>query len=218
MSRAAHTTARRPAATLVAFATVASLAACEPRRDVADMAVGLAPFEELRGLGFRGLRAGMVRAVRARAVRAPMEGFRERIGAFDVVYAVPGYTGADSAWPNEDALIEEIEAAREWPTDSLAHAAYESAVAEYAALSKAQSECFAITGPGFAMRQAEFTLGDGFAFTVSVAPRSLLTNGISLPPMHSLAVRRRLLRDRLPAEGAPNPDAHPTWRTVACDE
>lgn len=197
---------------------VLSMAACEPRRDVADMAVGIAPFEELRGLGFRGLRAGVVRAFRARATPAALEGFRERIGAFDVAYVVPGFIGADSAWPLEDALIEAIEATRDWPSDSIARAAYEGAISQYSTLSGTQPACHEITGAGFSMLLAEWDLGDGFAFTASYAPRSALTNGTSLAPLHSVAVRRRLLRDRLPAAGDPNPNDHPTWRPAACDD
>jgi hypothetical protein len=210
--------ATRPLAPLAALLALAALGACEPRRDVADMAVGIAPFEELRGLGFRGLRAGMVRAFRASATRAPLEGFREAIGAHDVVYTVPGYVGTDSTWPNEDALIEDIEASRAWPSDSLARAAYDRVVSEYSTLGGARPTCYTITGDGFSMRQAEWALGDGFAFTASFAPRSTLTNGTVLPALHSLAVRRRMLRDRLPAAGASNPDDHPTWQRLSCDE
>lgn len=202
-----------PALALLALVALA----CAPRRDAADMAVGIAPFEELRGLGFRGLRAGVVRAFRPSVARAPLEGYRERIGAFDVVYTVPGY-GTDSTWPLEDMLIEDVEAVREWPTDSLARAAYDRVVSEYSTLSGARAVCHAITGAGFTMLQAEWDLGDGFAFTSSYAPRSVLTNGTSLQPLHSLAVRRRLLRDRFPAAGDPNPNEHPTWQAVSCDE
>lgn len=203
--------------TLGALLALLALTGCEPRRDVADMAVGMAPFEELRGMALRTMRAGMVRAFRSGAERAPWEGFRERIGAFDVVYGVPGYVGADSTWPDEDALIEEIEATREWPSDSLARAAFDAAVSEYAGLSSAQPACLRVTGAGFAMRVAEWDLGEGFTFGVSLAPESRLTNGSTLSARHALAVRRRSLRDRLPAAGAPNPDDHPTWQPVPCD-
>lgn len=220
MTARAGPTASRAVSRRVALPTLAALlalSACEPRRDVADMAVGLAPFEELRGMGLRTMRAGMVRAFRARAERAPWEGFREQVGAFDVVYAVPGYVGTDSTWPDEDALIEQVEATREWPSDSLARAAFDAAVSGYAGLSSAQPACLQVTGAGFAMRVAEWDLGEGFAFGASFAPESRLTNGATLSARHALAVRRRSLRDRLPAAGAPNPDDHPTWQPVPCD-
>jgi hypothetical protein len=91
-------------------------------------------------------------------------------------------------------------------------------ISDYAARVGAAPVCFIITGQGFTMRQAEWDLGDGFAFTASYAPQSALSNDAVLPALHSLAVRRRLLRDRLPATGAPNPDEHPTWESVSCDE
>lgn len=205
------------ATSLLPLVALLAMTACEPRRDVADMAVGMAPFEELRGMGLRTMRAGMVRAFRPRAERAPWEGFRERIGAFDVVYGVPGFVGADSTWPDEDALIEEIEATREWPSDSIARAAFDAAVSEYAGLSSSPPACLQVSGPGFSMRVAEWDLGEGFAFSASLAPENRLTDGTKLSARHALAVRRRSLRDRLPAAGAPNPDDHPTWQPVSCD-
>ncbi len=210
---------RRSRAALAALATLVtlSLAGCESRFDVADMAVGIAPFEDLRGMPFRGLRVGQVRALRARAVRAPLEGMREPVGAFDVLYAVPGYLGAEDAWPDEAALIDHIEATREWPSDSLALASFERARREYASLSATAARCIDLTGRGFTLRVAEFDLGEGFAFTTTYAPSARLSDGSTLPPLHSLAVRRASLRDRFPAEGAPNPNDHPTWRDADCD-
>lgn len=194
-----------------------ALAGCGPRYDVADMAVGLAPFEELRGMPFRALRVGQVRAMRASAERAPLEGLREQVGAFDVLYAVPGYTGADDAWPDEAALIDRIEATREWPTDSLAEAAYQRVRGEYRSLSGRAARCLDVSGRDFTLRVAEWDLGDGFSFTATYAPSSRLANGTALPPLHSVAVRRESMRDRFPTEGAPNPNDHPTWRDADCD-
>lgn len=211
--------ARPSPAARVAVASLAllSLAGCEPRLDVADVAVGLAPFEELRGMPFRSLRVGQVRAMRARAERAPLEGLRETIGDFDVVFAVPSYVGTDGSWPDEAALIDRIEATREWPSDSLAEAAFQRARGEYRSLSGRAARCVVVTGREFTLRVAEWDLGEGFTFSATYAPSSRLANGTSLPPLHSLAVRRQSLRDRFPAEGAPNPNDHPTWRDADCD-
>jgi hypothetical protein len=35
-------------------------------------------------------------------------------------------------------------------------------------------------------------------------------------PRHSIAVRRQALTAQLPREGAPNPEARPTWVSVSC--
>ncbi len=166
---------------------------------------------------FRALRVGQVRALRAGAERAPLEGMRAPIGAFDVLFAVPGYTGADSTWPDEEAVVDRIEATREWPSDSLAEAAFHRARGEYGSLSDRAAQCLVVTGRDFTLRVAEWDLGEGFTFTVMYAPSSRLANGTSLPPLHSLAVRRQSLRARFPAEGAPNPNDHPTWRDADCD-
>lgn len=200
-----------------ALVTLVALGGCAPRRDVSELAAGLAPFDELRGLGFRGLRAGIVRAFRSRAERAPTEGFRERIGDFDVVYAVPGYEGADGAWPNEDALVEGVEASRAWPSDSAARAAFDDVVREYSTRSGSRPACYGISGGGQAERQAEWEVGDGFAFTVRYAIEGARGSEVVGPAFHSLAVRRRVLRDRLPATGAADAGG-PTWQPLPCDE
>ncbi|MHB1299141.1 MAG: hypothetical protein ACYC0B_11485, partial [Gemmatimonadaceae bacterium] len=151
-------------------ATLFVLAACEARRDSTDIAAGVAPFGELRGFGMKGLRAGAIRAFRRNAERAPNEGYRERIDAFDVVYAVPNYDGTDGSWPNEDALIEEIEATHEWPSDSVARAAFEAATAEQVSLTGAPPTCFMLVGPERSVIVAEWDRGDGFVFTTTFAP------------------------------------------------
>jgi hypothetical protein len=71
---------------LLAFVLAASLGACGERRDTAQLAAGLEPFTELRGVNAAALRVGQVRAMRAGAEPAPFEGLREPIGAYDVVF------------------------------------------------------------------------------------------------------------------------------------
>ena len=193
---------------LTAVATLLVLAACEPRRDSTDIAAGVEPFGELRGLGMKGLRAGAVRAFRANAVRAPNEGYSERIGEFDVVFVVPGYDGVDGSWPSEDALIEEIEATHEWPSDSSARAAFESAIAEQVSLTGAAPSCFTLEGPDRTTIVAEWDRGEGFVFTTTFAPGAAAR--------HALAVRRRSLRIRFPEAIRANPDDLITWRSTDC--
>ena len=76
-----------------------TLAACGDRRDTADVGANLAPFTELRGINLAQLRVGEVRAFRRGAEPAPLEGLREPIGAYDVLFAVPGFDGSDGSWP-----------------------------------------------------------------------------------------------------------------------
>ncbi len=189
--------------------------ACGNRHDVADLAVGVAPFEQLRGVDMGPLRSGVVRAVRARAVPAPLEGLRELIGTYDVLYGLTGYDGTDGAWPEEEALVLFIEATREWPTEASAAGAWRTAMREIeAGMGKAPS-CVTVRGPGFTIRVAEWLHRDGWSVTATYAPGDTTV----LPtqtPRHSIAVRREALTASLPRDGAPNPDARPTWAPAAC--
>lgn len=200
---------------MTAVATLLVLAACEPRRDSTDIAAGVEPFGELRGLGMKGLRAGAIRAFRANAVRAPNEGYRERIGEFDVVFAVPGYDGTDGSWPSEDALIEEIEATHEWPSDGSARSAFESATAEQVALTGTPPSCFTLEGPDRTIIVAEWDRGEGFVFTTSFAAADSAADA-ARTARHALAVRRRSLRIRFPEAIRANPDDLTTWRSTDC--
>lgn len=84
---------RRALAGLV-LALAATVSGCGERRDISEVAADLPPFNELRGLNIAELRSGHVRALRRFIVRAPLEGYRERVGDWDVVYTVPGFDAA----------------------------------------------------------------------------------------------------------------------------
>lgn len=201
---------------LVALALLLPTVACGERRDLADVAAGIAPFTELRGTNIAALRVGEVRAFRRGAAPAPLEGMRERIGAYDVLYGVTQYEGLDGAWPPEDHQILTIEAAREYPSDSAAVAVWESTVREIRNATGATPHCLRVTGPGFTLRVVEFDRGGGWRLSTTVAPAVRLTNRRELSARHSVAVRRSSITERFPAEGAANPDAFPTWEDIDC--
>lgn len=191
-------------------------AACGERRDLSDVAAGVAPFTELRGLNIAALRVGEVRAFRREAAPAPLEGMRERIGEFDVLFGVTQYEGLDGAWPPEDHQILTVEAAREFPSDSAAIAAWEASVREIRNATGATPHCLRVSGPGFTLRVVEFDRGGGWRLSTTVAPAVQLTNRRELSARQSVAVRHQSLTERFPAAGAENPDALPTWERVDC--
>jgi hypothetical protein len=204
----------RTCCTVAAFALL--LVACGERRDTADVAAGVGPFSELRGINIAQLRVGEVRAFRRRAVPAPFEGLREPIGEWDVLYDVPGFTGQETPWPVEDVQIRGIEATRVWPNDSSARAAFETSVREVRAVTGATPTCLEIAGLGFLLRVVEFDRGGGWTFAVKLAPETTLTNGTRLSARHSLLVRQSSFTSRYAEAGTPNPDADLTWTRVDC--
>lgn len=201
---------------VVALALLITAAACGERRDLADVAAGVAPFTELRGTNIAALRVGEVRAFRRGAVPAPLEGMRERIGEYDVLYGVTQYEGLDGSWPPEDHQILAVEAAREFSSDSAAVAAWESSVREIRNATGATPHCLRVSGPGFTLRVVEFDRGGGWRLSTTIAPAVRLTNRRELSARHSVAVRRSSIAERFPAEGAANPDSLPTWLDIDC--
>lgn len=189
---------------------------CGDGRDAADLAVGVAPFEQLRGMNLATLRVGTVRAFRRAAGPAPLEGLREPIGAFDVAYAVTAYDGSDGSWPVEEALILAIEATREWPSDTSAVAAWRGAIRSITEGLAAEPLCAAVAGPGFEMRIAEWDRGEGWSLSASVALAVPLGQEQDLTARHSVAVGRTALTARYPEAGQPNPDERPTWTRIPC--
>lgn len=192
--------------------------ACGERRDLASVAGGVPPFDELRGTNIAALRVGEVRAFRRGALPAPLEGVRETIGGFDVLYAVPNYDGSNGAWPQEDVQILDVEAAHEWPSDSAATEAWQQTVRRIRNETGATPGCFEVKGPGFSMRVVEFDRGGGWHLSTSVAPQIRLPNRRTVSARHGIAVRRGSITERFPADTAANPHALPVWTPAACPE
>ncbi len=192
-----------------------AVTACGERRDAADLAVGVEPFERLRGMNVATLRSGAVRAMRANAERAPLEGLRERIGAYDVLYSLTGFDGTDGSWPSEEALVLAIEATREWPSDSAALGGYRGAIRQLQAGLGKPPTCATVTGPGFTMRIAEWDQGGGWSVSTSFAAGDTSVTP-ALPAVHSIAVRREALTAQLPRHDQPNPDKRATWMATDC--
>lgn len=191
-------------------------ASCGERRDVADLAVGVVPFEDLRGFNAVALRSGGVRAFRAAAVPSPFEGLRETIRDFDVVYEVAGFDGSDGSWPSEDALVSSIEATQEWPSDAVARQAFERALAALQDGLGVGPHCYDLAGPGFALTFAQWERGGGWVVTVSLAPEVRGARGEVLSARHSVAVRRQALTVRYPEAGGQNRNELPTWTEGSC--
>lgn len=203
---------RRALAGLV-LALAIGITACGERRDIADLAANLAPYDQLRGMNIAELRAGQVRAIRRDLQRAPLEGFRERIGDWDVVYSVQGFDGTgDESWPREDVQILEVEATQQMPADSAAKRAWQETAAKIRNETGATPHCLTVAGPGFALYVVEFDRGGNWRLAVTYAPSLRLRNRKELSARTAVAVRRFSLRERYPQEGQPNPDSLPTWK------
>lgn len=192
------------------------LGACGERRDVADLSVGVAPFERLRGMDVVQLRSGGVRALRSSAAPAPLEGLRELIGEYDVLYEIPGFDGTDGSWPNEDALVASVEAVREWPTDATAESAWRRSVRELEAGFGAAPRCATISGPGFSLRIAEWDQGGGWSASATYAASVNVASAPVITARQSIAVRRQALTVRYPMAGTSNAEARPFWASAPC--
>ena len=206
---------------LVGVATNSALAllllgACGERRDVADLSVGVAPFERLRGMDVVQLRSGGVRGLRSSAAPAPLEGLRELVGEFDVLYEIPGFDGTDGSWPNEDALVASVEAVREWPTDATAESAWRRSSRELEVGLGTAPTCATISGPGFSLRIAEWDQGGGWSVSTTYAASVSVTSAPVISARHSIAVRRQALTARYPMAGAINSAALPSWTSAPC--
>lgn len=192
------------------------VASCGERRDLADLAVGVPPFEDLRGINAVALRSGGVRAFRSAAVPAPSSGLHETIRDFDVVYHIPGFDGSDGSWPSEDALVSAVEATREWRTDASARGDFQRAIAALRDGLGVGPRCYRLTGPGLTLTFAQWDRGGGWVVTASHAPALRSARGELIQARYSIAVRREALTVRYPAAGGLNPDALPTWTEGSC--
>ena len=198
------------------FSGALLVASCGERRDIADLAVGVAPFEDLRGFNAVALRSGGVRAFRAGAVPSPFEGLRESIGDFDVVYELPGFDGSDGSWPSEDALVSAVEATREWPSNASAREAFDRAISALQDGLGVGPQCYDLAGPGFTLTFAQWERGGGWVVTASLAPEVRGARGETLSARHSIGVRREALTVRYPQAGGPNRNELPTWTEAGC--
>jgi hypothetical protein len=188
-----------------------SLTACAARRDISDVAAGLEPFNQLRGTNIAELRGGQVRAMRRNIERSPLEGYRERLGEWGVVYTSRGYDGTDGSWPVEDVQILEVEATHDAASDSAAMLAWHETAKKIHNETGATPRCLMVHGSGFALYVVEFDRGGDWRLAVSFAPSVRLTNRKMISARHAIAVRRSTLTERFPERGQPNPDSLPTW-------
>ncbi len=195
----------------VATLSLLTISACGARRDISDVAAGLAPFDQLRGTNIEELRGGQVRAMRRNVERSPLEGYRERLGEWDVVYTSRGFDGTDGSWPTEDVQILEVEATHETASDSSALLAWTETAKKIHNETGATPRCLVVHGSGFSMRVVEFDRGGDWRLAVSYAPTVRLANRKTISARHSIAVRRQTLTERFPERGQPNPDSLPTW-------
>lgn len=195
----------------VAALSVLTMVACGERRDISEVAAGLAPFDELRGMNIAELRGGQVRAMRRNVERSPLEGYRERLGEWDVVYTSRGFDGTDGSWPTEDVQILEVEATHEAAADSLAKRAWIETATKIRNETGATPRCVMVHGSGFSLFVVEFDRGGDWRLAVSYAPSVRLTNRQTISARHAIAVRRMTLTERFPQRGQPNPDSLPTW-------
>jgi hypothetical protein len=197
----------------VVLALAGVVGGCGERRDIADLAANQAPFTELRGMNIANLRSGQVRAMRRDIARAPLEGYRERIGDWDVVYRVPGFDGTgDETWPREDVQVLEVEATQQMAADSAAMRAWYATAKAIRNETGATPHCLSVSGPGFALNVIEFDRGGNWRLAVTYAPSLQLPNRQAVTARTALAVRRFSLRERYPQRGQPNPDSLPTWQ------
>lgn len=195
----------------VAALSLLTIAACGERRDISDVAAGLAPFDQLRGMNIAELRGGQVRAMRRNVERSPLEGYRERLGEWDVVYTSRGFDGTDGSWPTEDVQILEVEATHDEPSDSVAMRAWYETATKIRNATGATPHCLVVHGSGFALYVVEFDRGGDWRLAVSYAPAVRLANRKTITARHAIAVRRMSLTQRFPERGQPNPDSLPTW-------
>lgn len=201
---------------VILIPALALLLACGERRDTAEIAAGVGPFSELRGISLTALRVGEVRAFRRGALPAPHEGLRETIGEWDVLFEVSNFVGTDGGWPAEDVQVLAIEATQAWPSDSSALAAFAASVLEIRGATGATPDCLDVSGPGYSLRVAEFDRGGGWHLTTAFSPETTLANHARVSARHGLAVRRSSMSERFPEVGAENPDDRPTWARVDC--
>lgn len=202
---------------LTPVALLLALSGCGTKEDAAELGANLPPFSELKGTDLGSLTVKELRERRSAAEAAPLEGLREQVGAYDLLYMVEGFVGADGQWPPEGSTIRELEATREWPSDESARAAWDGIVREVKESLRAEPRCIAITGRDFTLRVAQWERPGDWTLSAVFAPAATLSDGATLSARHSVALRKIRFDTRFPEVGAPNPDARPTWSRVECN-
>lgn len=186
--------------------SVLMTSACAERRDTSDVAVGLAPFDELRGVPFNVLRSGGVRALRRNVSPVMGMGLRETIGAYDITYAVPVFDSASGDWPVEDALVLEIAATRTWPSDSAAQGEWTRLFDVTTTITKTAPRCVmsaAAPADPSAVHVAEFDRGDTLFLTLEFVASSMALDSSRVPAQTHVVIRRASL-------------AAPVWIEAPC--
>ena len=189
-------------------------AACGGRRDTSEIAVAMAPFDELRGIPFSVLRSGGARALRRNVSPMMGVGLSERIGEYEVTYVVPVFDSASGEWPVEDALVLEISAARNWASDSAARAEWLRTIRAISSSTSTTPRCLArvsVTGSvdsaattppaqlatfaTFATfaTLAEFDRGDSLTLGAEFVAGALASDSSAIPPQTQLVIRRTSL-------------------------
>lgn len=169
-------------------------AACGERRDTAELAAGMAPYDELAGIPFTILRAGGARALRRNIAPVMDVGLRETIGAYEVTYSVPVFDSTSGDWPVEDALVLALIATRAWGSDSLAHAEWLRTLSAIMAATTAVPRCRArstATDPSATM--AEFDRGDSLTLSTEFVPSQLASDSTPTQAQTHLVIRRSKL-------------------------
>ena len=118
----------RPWAPSAMLSLLLSCDVTPPGPGVAELAPGVPPFSELRGVHF-GMRSRALLEERPRAVHAPYTGWREAVGSDTVYYAVDRPSYNESVPPSGRTRLVAVTAYRTFGSDSLALADWSSRVA-----------------------------------------------------------------------------------------
>lgn len=185
------------------------VAACGGRRDTAEIAAEMAPFDDLRGIPFTVLRSGGARALRRNIAPMMGVGLTERIGEYAVTYYVPVFDSTSGDWPVEDALVLEIAAAKDWESDSAARTEWLRMIREISKSTSTTPRCLArasvtaafdpadsaATAPAtsLAATMAEFDRGDSLTLGAEFVAGALASDSTAIPPQTLLVIRRTAL-------------------------
>lgn len=176
------------------FVMLLLAAACGGRRDTAEIAAGMAPFDELAGIPFNVLRSGGARALRRNIAPVMGVGLRETIGDFEVTYSVPVFDSTSGDWPVEDALVLELAATRSWGNDSLARADWLRTIADVMTVTTTVPRCLArATATDSSATLAEFDRGDSLTLGAEFVPSQLASDSTRIPAQTHLVIRRTSL-------------------------